>query len=220
LSHGNLMDNSYPEMTTRFVDLTMTAHMHRMSNAKLAKVVASAVAVAMGASSDSDALGDILGAVDVQVADFRSEHLMGDGTVIDGVFPQWFLEAMRTALAKRAGVDSYNVSTAEIIGYLTSRNVRPQFVAGYNPMFSGTPATNFPATSSFLLMATGAYVAGDGGGIDLGVVRDSTLNPTNDYTAAWSEQFFSVIQRGPAAREVTIATVANGQTGGPQFAGA
>ena len=47
------------------------------------------------------------------------------------------------------------------------------------------------------------------------MVRDSTLNATNDFTAAWAEQFYSVMQLGPAAREITITALVNGITGGP-----
>ena len=54
---------------------------------------------------------------------------------------------------------------------------------------------------------------GDGGTIDLGVVRDSVLNATNDYTAAWTEQLYLVAQLGPDARKVTVNYDVNGVTG-------
>jgi hypothetical protein len=63
---------------------------------------------------------------------------------------------------------------------------------------------------SFLLYAAGSYVRGDGGTIDLGVVRDSILNATNDFTAAWTEQLYLVAQVGPDAREVTVAINVDG----------
>ena len=116
----------------------------------------------------------------------------------------------------RAGVDTLAVTDGQITGYFTARNVRPQFLAGYDALYRGaTEAVAFPATSKFLLYPAGSYVKGDGGSIDLGVVRDSTLNETNDFTAAWSEQFYTTIQRGPSAREVTVTTSVDGITGGP-----
>lgn len=220
LTHGNLMDRAYPEMTTRFMDLTVTAHLHRLSNARVAKIVASATAVDATAASDSDAAGDVLGQIDVQVADYRSQHLAGRNAVMDAIMPEWFIELIRVTLAKRNGVEAWNVSDDEINNYFTTRNIRPQFLSGYEALYDSSPKTSFPTSGKFLLMYAGAYVGGNGGAIDLGVVRDSTLNETNDFTLAWSEQFYSVMQRGPAAREVTVATVANGQTGGPQFVGA
>ena len=92
-------------------------------------------------------------------------------------------------------------------------------MTGQDPITTGTALTAWPATTSFLLFPAGGYVAGDGGTIDLGVIRDSTLNATNDFTLAFTEQFMLTAQRGPAARSVTVATVVDGQTGGPEFVG-
>lgn len=214
LTHGNLMDRSYPQQSTRFVDLTMTAHMHKVSNAILAKIVATATAVT-AAGAPSDGFGDVLGSLDLEVADFRSEHLMDENVILDGMFPMWLPNALRSTLAMRAGIDPRRITLADIIGEFTARNVRPQFLAGYQPLYAAAPATAFPTTVNYLLSPTGAVVKGDGGSIDLGVQRDSTLNATNDFTLAWTEQFYQVIQRGPVAREVTASLTVNGQTGGP-----
>lgn len=218
ITAGNLIDRAYPELVTRTVDLAVTAHLHRLSNAALAKIVASISAgnKVTAATAPSDAAGDILAAIDLQVADYRSQYLMGDNTVLDALFPQWVRNAIRSTLAMRAGVDMMSVSDAEVTAFFTARNVRPQFLAGYDALYrSSTAATAFPGTSKFIIMPAGGYVMGDGGTIDLGVVRDSTLNATNDYTAAWTEQFYSVMQMGPEAREVTVTTEVTGQTGGP-----
>jgi hypothetical protein len=217
ITAGNFMDHSYPEMIARTVDLAMTAHAHSVSNSHLADVVASAVAVTV-ASAPSDAAGDLLSAIDLQVADYRSQYLMGNA-VLEAVFPEWVRGAIRSTLAMRAGIDALAVSDAQVTSYFTLRNVRPQFVVGYGPMFVSSPATGWPTTAKFLLYPAGGYVAGDGGSIDLGVVRDSVLNETNDFTAAWSEQFITTVQRGPAAREVTVTTNVDGVTGGPANGG-
>jgi hypothetical protein len=216
---GNLTDRAFPELTARTVDLTVTAHLHRLSSAKIAKIVASATAVAV-TTVPSDAAGDILNAIDLQVADYRSQYLLGEGTVLDAILPHWFRGAIRSTLAMRAGIEAMAVTDAMVTEYFTVRQIRPQFVYGYEALFNTTPAVAWPTTSKVLLYPTGSYVAGDGGNLDLGVVRDSTLNATNDFTAAWSESFYSVIQRGPAAREITVSTNVDGQTGGPEFAGA
>jgi hypothetical protein len=65
----------------------------------------------------------------------------------------------------------------------------------------------------FLMYPAGGYVRGDGGTIDLGVVRDSVLNATNDYTAAWTEQMYLVAQLGPKAHRVTVQLAEGGYTG-------
>lgn len=219
LTHGNLMDRAWPEATARFVDLTITAHLHRLSTVQLAIIVASADAVTV--TGVSDAAGDLLNAIDLQVADYRSEHTMGLNSVLDAIMPFWALAAVRATLAMRNGVDMLAVTDAQILGYFTARNIRPQFLHGYEPLFDTNPATGWPASMNFLLFPAGGYVALSGGTLDLGVIRDSTLNETNDFTLAWTETFHQVIQRGPVAREVTVDLDVDGGTGsvvGPQGA--
>lgn len=220
VTHGNLMDRAYPEGTARFLDLVMTAHMHRLAAAQTAAIIASATAVTH-AGATSDAAGELLDAIDLQVADYRSQYTMGLNSVLDCVMPAWVHGAVRASLAMRAGVSELAVTDGQINAFFTVRNIRPQFVTSYDALYRGaTPAVAWPATCKILLYPAGGYLLADGGSIDLGVVRDSLLNATNDYTAAWSEQFYAVLQRGPAAREITVPTVVNGQTGGPQFVGA
>jgi len=219
LTAGNFMDKSYPEMLARTTDLAMTAHMHRVSAAHIAAIVAGATAVTV-TSIPSDAAGDILSAVDLQVADYRSTFTMSPNAVLEAVFPTWVRGAIRSMLALRAGIGYFDVSDDDVTRFFTIRGVRPQFMTGQDPITTGTALTAWPATTTFLLYPAGGYVAGDGGTIDLGVVRDSTLNATNDFTLAWTEQFMLTAQRGPAARSVTVTTAVDGQTGGPEFVGA
>lgn len=115
-------------------------------------------------------------------------------------------------MAMRKGVRAENVTDAEITGWLTARSVRPQFTPDWQPLYDTAPATEWPTDVTFAIWFTGSYISLDGGEIDLGVVRDSTLNATNDFTAAWSEQFFQVCRRGPQGREYTVPLQVDGVT--------
>lgn len=217
LTHGNLQDRSYPELTTRFVDLTMTAHLHRVGNAQLAAVLTGATAVTVTAIP-SDAAGEVLNAIELEATAFREQYLMAEGAVLEAVFPMWARGPLRTCMAVRQGVAAMNVTNAEITAWFTARGIAPQFVYGYQSL--GTNPTAWPATMKFAFWAAGAYVGGDGGTIDLGVQRDSRLNEANDFTAAWSEQFYLVARRGPVAREITVTIPETGVTGGTIASGA
>lgn len=212
LTNGNLTDRAFPELTTRFVELTVNAHLHRLSAAIINDIAGSATGVTMGAV-DSSASGSILHAVDVQVADYRSQYRMAVGSVLEVVFPLWTKELLRADLAMRSASGYSNVSDADIDAHFATRKVRAQFVHDYQPMYSVAPKTAFPTSIDFLIYPAGGYLRGDGGTIDLGVVRDSVLNATNDYTAAWTEQLYLVAQLGPAAREVTVNYSVDGVTG-------
>jgi hypothetical protein len=63
------------------------------------------------------------------------------------------------------------------------------------------------------LYAPGTVARGNGMSLDLGVVRDSTLNATNDFTAAWMEECHLIAQFGHEVREYTINVCPDGTTG-------
>ena len=211
ITAGNLTDRAYPELTQRFVQLAINSHLHRLSAAIIAKITGGATGVSMNAVNSS-AAGSILNAIDLQVADYRSQYRMSVNSVLEAVFPLWTRELMRADLAMRNGVALTNVSDDDLAAHFSVRKVRPQFVHDYQPLYGMGAAVEWPASVSFLLYAAGSYVRGDGGTIDLGVVRDSVLNATNDYTAAWTEQLYLVAKVGPAAREVEVTLSVDGTT--------
>ena len=211
ITAGNLTDRAYPELTQRFVQLAVNSHLHRVSAAIINDIAGGATGVTMG-SVNSSAAGSILNALDLQVADYRSQFRMSVNTTLEAVFPLWTRELMRADLAMRNGVMLTNVSDADLAAHFATRKVRPQFVHDYQPLYGMGAKTAWPATVSFLLYAAGSYVRGDGGTIDLGVVRDSVLNATNDFTAAWTEQLYLVAQVGPTAREVEVTLSVDGTT--------
>lgn len=212
ITAGNLTDRAYPELTQRFVQLAINSHLHRLSTAIINDITGGATGVSMSAVNSS-AAGSILNAVDLQVADYRSQYRMSVNAVLEAVFPLWTRELMRADLAMRNGVAMTNVSDNDIDAHFATRKVRAQFVHDYQPLYGMGAATEWPATVSFLVYAAGAYVRGDGGTIDLGVVRDSVLNATNDFTAAWTEQLYLVAKVGPTAREVAVTLSVDGSTG-------
>jgi hypothetical protein len=209
ITAGNLTDRAFPELTQRFVSLAVNAHLHRLSAAIINEIANSAVGVTMG-GINATAAGSVLNAIDLQVADYRSQHRMSVNAVLEAVFPLWSKALVRADLALRHGAELTNVTDAVVDAHFAARGVRAQFVHDYQPLFGGAAATAWPAALEFLLYPAGGYVRGDGGVIDLGVVRDSVLNATNDYTAAWTEQLYLVAQLGPAAREVEVAIDVNG----------
>jgi len=213
LTAGNLTDLAFPELTQRFIQLAIHAHLHRLSGAIINDIDGGAVAVTASVVNTS-AAGNLLGVIDLQVADYKSQYLMPINSTLEAVFPAWVREMVRQDLANRVGVDFMSVTNAQVDEYFRVRNVRPQFVLDYQNLYSdvntSAPATSWPTSAKFLLFPAGGYVRGDGGTIDLGVVRDSGLNATNDYTAAWTEQLYLVAQMGPAARKVTVSGLGEG----------
>jgi len=216
VTHGNLSDRAWPELTRSFLSIVMAAHQRRISAAKIAKVLTD-----IGATTTPDAtmlLGDVtadvLNVIALGAEDMRSQYRLAKGRSVDVLLPEWGRSVLRENMAHRQGVtDSMNVTDSQVTSWLTARGIRPQFTADWQPLYNTAPATRWPATMVFALWLTGSYISLDGGSIDLGVVRDSTLNATNDFTAAWSEQFFQVCRRGPKGRTYTVPVLVDGVTG-------
>ena len=212
LTHGNLSNTAFPELTERFVRLALTSHRYRMSGLQLTALLGTADNIAI-TGMPSDASGDILYAVELHAANLRSRWRLANSDVVEVALPAWAAPAVRASFAARAGVALTNVSDADLAAHFAVRGVRVQFVHDMDPLVSGgVYATAYPATVQILSWVSGGYVLGTGGSIDLGVVRDSTLNAVNDYTAAWTEEFWTLVQRGPNAVETELPISVDGIT--------
>lgn len=221
LTHGNLTDTAFPENTRRFVALVMAAHDRRIGMRHLNAILSGthSTAAVVTAIAETDAFGNLMSALDLQVESYRSQHRLSDNVVLEAPFPVWVKSMIRSCLAMRAGVDLLSITDAQIAAQFAARKVRPIFVADYQPLETGTadatPVLVWPTTIQFGLYVAGSFVAGQGAKIDLGIQRDSTLNKTNDFTVAWTEQQVLTARKGPKARKVT-ATI-SGMTGATGF---
>lgn len=224
LTHGNLADRAFPEARDNFVGLVLNAHEHLMSYRNIAVAVAASTAVAVpsGGTASTGAAPQLLNAIELQVIDYRSKYRMSEGAVLEAVFPSWVIGAIRADLAQRQGTnlsESLAVSDEQVRAWFTLRGVRPQFVQDWLPLQTGTGevgggdgyAEAYPSTVKFLLYAAGTFVRGIGPVIDLGVVRDSALNATNDHTAVWTEETDLIAKRGHESRVVTVPLDVSGR---------
>lgn len=215
---GNLTDEAYPELIANHISLTMSAHFHVMNLRHIADIVSQSVAVDATEGFQPSTTSSVLGAVELQVWDYRTKYGMADSAVLEAVFPSWIKGQMRSDLSKRTGVDLLAVSDADLMRWFDLRGVRVQFVQDWQVRASGLPGQStalqdWPAAVSFLLYAAGTFVLGQGMVLDLGVVRDSVLNAENDYTAAWTEDCRLIAKIGHESRVVTVTTDNAGTTG-------
>lgn len=205
LTAGNLTDRAFPELTQRFIQLAINAHLHRLSGAIVNSIQSTSVAFAPTAITPTDALGNVLYALEAARNDFLSKFLMPVNSVLEVIVPVWSRSMIRAEIAMRQGIDAFGVTDAQIDEYFRVRGLRVQYLHDWQPWSTGVGAdTDWPANFKALVYPAGGFVRGDGGTIDLGVVRDSVLNATNDFTAAWTEQLYLVAQMGPNAYEIEV----------------
>lgn len=217
ITAGNLTESAYPEMITNYLKLVMNSHEHVMNQRIIADMVAGSTAVSV-TGTDLPTTTGILGAVGLQAVDYREKYRMCEGDVLEVVLPRWAKEAIRSDMAKKNGVDMLDVTDAQILAWFDVRNVRVQFVSDWQ-LGSGdlpgqtTPRTAWPDNVQFLIYAAGTWVVGMGLDLNLGVVRDSTLNAKNDHTAAWTEECKLTAKIGHESRLVTVNHCVSGMSG-------
>lgn len=221
LTAGNLTDDAYPEATRNFLRLLMSAHAHAMNGRLIALMVArSAAAIDTGsfAVTGQPVYQQVYGGLSLAATDYRARFGMCMDDVLEVVAPFWVRDVIRADLAWRNGVEARQISTAEINAHFAALNVRVQWVNDWQVRGTGqfgnaTEIDDWPTSATFMVYAAGTFVQGNGLQLDLGVVRDSTLNETNDHTAAWSEECHLIARVGHESRQYTINFCVNGRTG-------
>lgn len=215
LTHGNLSDAAWPENSRNYADLVMAAHAHVMNARALARLTAIGQAVTIGATAGAAA--PLLNAIELQVMDYRDKFRMGDSDLLEGVFDAWTPGIIRADIARRAGIAIEDVPNSRIVGWFQDRGLRPQFVHDWHPLQTGAdPAGDgfretWPTTATFAVYAAGTVVRGIGPSIDLGVMRDSRLNETNDHTLVWTEESDLVAKVGHEVRIVSVPVCPSGE---------
>ncbi|MDX2759129.1 major capsid protein [Streptomyces europaeiscabiei] len=219
LTAGNLTDDAYPEATQNTLQLLMAAHAHVINARLIALMLArstAATSVTGGAVTDA-AAPRIYNAVGMAATDYRARYGMCIDDVLEVVFPYWVRDVIQADLAWKAGVELGDIPLSEVNRYFTARNIAVQWVndwqvRGASQFGNATKMTAWPTTVDFLIYAAGTFIHGNGMSLDLGVIRDSVLNETNDHTAAWSEEAHLIAKVGHESRRYTVGFNVNGST--------
>lgn len=224
---GNLTNDAFPELIANHLRLVEAIHAHYVNSRVIAQLISAANSTAVGTiGTDEPAAKVVLGSAALQRRDYIEKYSMCGDAVIENIYPRWALDVMREDMKYVTGVsDAMAVSNDTLADWLDMRNIRAQFVADWQVRATGkpgngTPSTAWPTTLQFLTYPAGTFFRGNGMNLDLGVVRDSTLNETNDFTAAWMEECWFVGKQGHESRLVTVDIGANGRTGIADITGA
>jgi hypothetical protein len=221
LTAGNLTDDAYPENTSNFLRLLMSAHAHAMNGRFIQQMVSrSSAAITTGsyAVTGQPVYQQVYGGIALAATDYRARYGMCRDDILEVVIPYWVEAEIRADLAWRTGIEANQVSLAELMGDFAAIGVRVQFVNDWQVRGTGqfgnaTAMTAWPTSVTIMIYAAGTFILGNGLSLDLGVVRDSVLNATNDHTAAWTEECHLIARVGHESRQYTINFALNGRTG-------
>jgi hypothetical protein len=228
MTAGNLTDDAYPEATANTLRLLLTAWQHAQNARIISQMVTlSGTAITGIGGAGAPVFQTVMNGLDLACTDYRAKYAIPDETPLEVIIPFWVQDLIAADLAWRPGMGSelLAVTNQDIARYLAARNVRAQFVNDWQVRGSGnngfgnptTPMTAWPTGVDVLVYAAGTFVKGNGLTLDLGVVRDSTLNATNDFTAAWSEECHLVARVGHESRRYSLVFAVDGAVGGSAY---
>jgi hypothetical protein len=222
LTAGNLADDAWPEATRNFLALLMSAFDRSRNTRYISSMLslAGTQITGSGCAAGSGTAAPLLGMAELAAVDIRTRFGMCSRDTMEYVAPDWVLPMVRSDLAKRSGLVEFAVTDAMVAQWFNVRSIRAQFVQDYQVRSTGLPGTSTPLTAwptsmEFMIYPPGSFGRGNGMTLDLGVVRDSTLNAENDHTAAWFEECHLIARFGHsgAVRRYAINLCTDGTTG-------
>jgi len=152
-------------------------------------------------------------------AQIRSVERLGDTPLIRVALPREAIDmCVHDVVAQTASGETQALFTtrADAQRFLASSGLGLTYVwevpTGTDQFVTNATAQNladYPDNMEIPIWIDGTVVFLDGGTLDLGIVRDSTLNNTNDYEL-FVESFEQVAWLGPFGLTLTLTTCPNG----------
>jgi len=209
LQFGNLLTRAYPELIARHNELGLIQHAREAEGQILTRLTALSTAVT--SASIIGFARDFLVQVGRAAAAYRGRHRLEMDAPLRLIAPAWVKDAMAADLVLNMPGDDKLNAYGEIDGYLAARGVNVCWhIDSFDGAQSDSAAINeFPDTLVWYLFAEGTFLFLDGGTLDLGIIRDSTLVGTNDYKM-FVETFEGVAKVGIESLAVTSTISING----------
>ena len=209
LQFGNLMTRAYPELIARHNELGLIQHAREAEQNLLTKIGDASTAV-----TTTSLIGfgrDFLVQIGRAASAYRSRHRLEADAPLRAIIPAWVKDAMAADLALSMPGDSLLNAYGEIDGYVAARNVN--LTASLDATVSGAQNTGtlneFADSFVWYMFSEGSFLFLDGGTLDLGIIRDSSLVGTNDYKM-FVETFEGIAFIGIEALKITSTISING----------
>lgn len=209
LTFGNLGARAWPELVERHIALGM-ALQARFAEVRLLTRIGS-LSTQVTTEAELGAARDILVHLEAATTAMRNRHRLDPKAPLKAMFPEWFRNALRADLVKQIPGDgqdtAFNLVDATIDKWFAARNVSVTwFLDGEEGQTFGAQEDgallSYPENVVWYLFPEGTFLHLDGGTLDLGLVRDSTLNATNDYKI-FLETFENVAKVGVESLRIT-----------------
>lgn len=218
---GNFEARAFPEAVDATLTNLLSAHASLGETEGIDDLIAAmntdiTEAAVLGASRD------LLEAWNRAAVTMRHNERMDPNARLRLVAPYWVVGMFQADILRQQASGELQAFTepteAWIRSILNTYNLNVTFTmdaptGGAEPglLADNTNLPNWTATVIWQMFPEGSVVFLDGGILDLGIVRDSTLNNTNDYEI-FAETFEGVAYKGPVGISVTSTVCPNGES--------
>jgi hypothetical protein len=218
---GNLQSRTFPEQVAQFNELVLAAFARKAEVNLLDGI--SGASTDVTAAQVAGAVSTLLGQMITAAAGYRSRNRMDPDAPLRVLAPAWVLDALQVDVL-RGQFMRFDGGDATFTAQLAKANINISWYmdspTGLDQVF-GAQADGallpFPEDAVWYMFAEGSFMFLDGGTLELGIVRDSTLNSTNDYQI-FGESFENVAYLGIESLQVTSTFCANGEVTAPAAA--
>jgi hypothetical protein len=214
---GNLNYRVFPEQVAAFLEDLAVAFTSTKEIFYLDAIDATSTAVT--AAPAYGATRGVTQTILAAAANYRRRQHMGINSVLTLMLPSWVVEFIKVDMVNdhALGLNFLNAGEAEVTAWLASENLDIAWyydsATGAGQAFNGAQGAGainpFPTSVVGYMFAPGTYVRLDGGTLDVGIVRDSILNGTNDLQI-FSEQWVQVCQVGLESLRLEITLCPDG----------
>lgn len=216
---GNLTARAYPELMAR-IDTLVRAEQARLADSRLLTAIKVGSTNVTGGEVAMGAVWSLLGDVFAAAAAMRSRNRMPEGATLRALFPAWLIDLLALDVSRgqfdRFGTRQRVVSILEQAGINTVFHLDGP-TGGTGQVFGAQSAgalDSFPDELQWALFPEGTWLHLDSGQLDLGIVRDSTLNSTNDFQI-FAETWENIAYVGVESLWVTTDICPNGTVSAP-----
>ena len=214
---GNLNYRVFPEQVAAFLEDLAVAFTSTKEIFYLDAIDATSTAVT--AAPAYGATRGVTQTILAAAANYRRRQHMGINSVLTLMLPSWVVEFIKVDMVNdhALGLNFINAGESEVTAWLASNNLDVVWyydsATGAGQAFNGAQGAgainDFPTSVVGYMFAPGTYVRLDGGTLDVGIVRDSILNGTNDLQI-FSEQWVQVCQVGLESLRLEITLCPDG----------
>lgn len=230
LEFGNFTTRAWPEQIPAWLKMTMAVWARTAETLLLDRM--SALSTQVTLAPVMGLARDIIPGIIRMGAYLRSRHRIDDSVTLRVAMPRWVLDAAACDLIKGSGYESeyFTMARAIFAAGLAEANIVPGYYidsgTGKGQLFAPSgvaggaqaagAAVTFPGTVVWYLFPEGSFAFGDGGYLDFGLWRDSSLNEANNYRLM-AESFEALVGLGPEMIEVTQTMAINGTFAGTAY---